>query len=181
MCITGASGVLYAKRLLEFLKETENFVDLVISQSAKDVIRHELDKLNEKDLANKIHDIDIFDELASGTTQFDAVVIIPCSSKTLASINHGVSDNLINRITDVAIKENRKVILCPRETPLSSIHLKNMYSLAKQGVAIIPLMPGFYHRPKAISDLIDFMVAKILDQLGINHSLIRRWDQLIKT
>lgn len=166
---------------MEHLKATDNFVDLIVSKSAKEVISHELDELNEEELANKIHDFESFDELASGTTQFDAVVIIPCSTKTIGSINAGISNNLINRIADVAIKENRKLILCPRETPLSSIHLKNMYSLAKKGVCVLPLMPGFYHRPKKILDLADFIAGKILDQLGINHSIVERWDKLIAT
>ena len=160
---------------------TDNVIDLILSDPAQDVMKHELEEFNGKELSNKIHNINSFDELASGTTKFDAVIIIPCSMKTLASINVGISDNLVNRIADVALKENRKLILCPRETPLSPIHLKNMYSLAKRGVCVLPLMPGFYHKPKEISDLLDFISAKILDQLGIRHSIIRRWDKLIAT
>ena len=107
--------------------------------------------------------------------------MIPCSTKTLASISCGISTNLITRVADVAIKEKRKLIVCPREAPLSSIHLKNMYSLSKAGACILPLMPGFYHAPKKIEDLLDFICAKILDQIGIDHTIIKRWDELIKT
>ena len=181
VCVSGASGVTYAKRLLGYLAQTNNQIDLIISKSAHKVIKHEIGSKFEFDSSIKVHDVDSFDELASGTTQFDAVVIIPCSVKTIGSISCGISNNLIDRVADVALKENRKLILCPRETPLNSIHLKNMYNLSKCGVVIMPLMPGFYHAPESVSDLLDFMCAKIYDQLGIKHTITKRWDEFIKT
>ncbi len=178
--ITGASGILYTKRLLEHLKDTSHFIDLIVSNSAEYIISHELADFDKSKLADKIHHFKSYGELASGTTFFDAMIIIPCSMKTLASINSGYADNLINRAADVSIKEGRELILCPRETPLSSIHLKNMYNLAKAGVCILPLIPGFYHKPNKILDLVDFVVAKIFNRLNIKHDIIEGWDKLIK-
>ena len=113
--------------------------------------------------------------IASGSFKTDAMIIIPCSMKTLAGIAHGYAENLVLRVADVMLKERRKLILVPRETPLSVIHLRNMLQLAKQGVTIIPAMPAYYHKPKNVGDVIDYVVGKVLDCLGIEHELFKRW------
>jgi 4-hydroxy-3-polyprenylbenzoate decarboxylase len=116
-----------------------------------------------------------FAPVASGSNPADAMVICPCSMGTLAAVAQGLSDNLIERAADVMIKENRKLILVPRETPFSALHLENMLKLARLGVTILPANPGFYHHPQRVEDLIDFVVARILDQLGIDQQLMPRW------
>jgi 4-hydroxy-3-polyprenylbenzoate decarboxylase len=178
VAITGANGVVYGKRLLEVLKG-KNEVHLIISRASEKLIEYELEITKKKleELANFVYDEDDFSSpLASGSFVTDAMIIIPCSMKTLAGIAHGYSENLILRAADVTLKERRRLILVPRETPLSSIHLRNMLELSMQGVVIIPAMPAFYHRPKTIDDLVDFIVGKVLDSLGIYHELFKRWD-----
>ena len=114
---------------------------------------------------------------ASGSNPPDAMVVCPCTMGTLASIANGLSQNLIERAADVVIKEGRKLVLVPRETPYSAIHLQNMLELARLGVCILPPNPGFYHHPQTVQDLIDFVVARILDQLGVPHALVARWGE----
>ena len=118
---------------------------------------------------------DLAAPMVSGSFKTDAMIAIPCSMKTLAGIAHGYSDNLILRTADVMMKERRQLILVPRETPLNVIHLRNMLILAEQGVTIIPAMPAYYHRPKNIGSVVDYIVGKVLDSLGIEHSLFKRW------
>ena len=178
IAITGSSGVIYGKRLLEVLHNKNVESHLVISEAAKKIIKLELkssEKAIEK-LANHVHAIDDWSSpIVSGSFKTDGMVIVPCSMKTLAGIASGFAENVILRSADVVLKEKRKLILVPRETPLNTIHLKNMLNLSKQGVFIVPAMPAYYHKPKRIEDLIDFVVGRILDQLDIQHSLYRRW------
>ena len=176
--VTGASGVVYAKRLLEVLKEKNIETHLIVSKTAEKIIKHELemDRADFDKLGRYRYREDEVDApLASGSFKIDGMVIIPCSLKTLAGIASGYTDNLILRAADVTLKEKRKLVLVPRETPLSAIHLRNMLELAIIGVVILPAMPSFYHRPKSIHELVDFIVGKILDIFGIEHDLFRRW------
>jgi len=178
--ITGASGVIYGKRLLEELHNNQVETHLVISQAAKEIIKHELEisEKNLEKLANQVHEIDDWSSpIVSGSFKTDGMVIVPCSMKTLAGIASGFAENVILRAADVALKERRNLIIVPRETPLNIIHLRNMLDLAKQGVIIIPAMPAYYHKPKNINDVIDFVVGRVLDQLGIENSLYKRWSQ----
>jgi 4-hydroxy-3-polyprenylbenzoate decarboxylase len=118
-----------------------------------------------------------FAPVASGSNPPDAMVVCPCSMGTLAAIAHGLADNLIERAADVVLKEGRKLILVPRETPLSAIHLENMLRLARAGAVILPPSPGFYHHPQTVADVVDFVVARVLDQLAVPHALMRRWGE----
>lgn len=196
LAITGASGIDYGMRLLECLVRSGHRVYLLISPAAYAVSVLEADlKLPgqtdalEKMLTNAFQaspgQIRAFAPhewtapIASGSAMVDAMVVCPCSDGSLAAIAHGMSDNLIERAADVMIKEQKKLILVPRETPLSVIHLENMLKLAKLGVTILPAMPGFYHKPTSIHDLVDFVVARILNQLGIPHELLPPWGERI--
>lgn len=177
VAITGASGVVYGKRLLEVL-EGKSETHLIISRAGEKLIEHELEttKRELEKLASHVYDEDdLCAPLASGSFMTDGMVIIPCSMKTLAGVAHGYSENLILRAADVALKERRRLILVPRETPLSSVHLRNLLELSMQGVVIVPAMPAFYHRPKTVEDLVDFVVGKVLDSLGLEHELYKRW------
>ena len=184
VALTGASGVIYGKRLLEELHNKKVETYLVISQAAKKIIKHELetsDKTLEK-LATHVHEIDDWcSPIVSGSCKTDGVVIIPCSMRTLAGVANGFAENIILRAADVALKEKRKLVLVPRETPLNTIHIRNMLLLAKQGAIIVPAMPAFYHQPTDISDLVDFVVGRVLDILGIEHNLYKRWQDVLKT
>ena len=178
IAITGASGVIYGKRLLEVLHNKKVETHLVISTAAKKIIKLELEtsEKNIEKLANHVYEIDDWSSpIVSGSFKTNGMVIVPCSMKTLAGIACGFAENVILRAADVVLKEKRKLILVPRETPLNTIHLGNMLDLSKQGVIIVPAMPAFYHRPKNIEEMIDFVVGRILDQLDIQHSLYRRW------
>jgi len=178
VAITGASGAVYGRRLLEELKKRKIETHLVISEAGTQVIRHELNasKKEIERLATRAYDVnDLSGPLVSGSFPVDAMVVIPCSMKTVAGIANGFSTNLILRAADVALKEKRKLILVPRETPLSVVHLRNMLRLAKLGVVILPAMPGFYHHPKTIESLVDFVVGKVMDALGIETNLYERW------
>ncbi len=179
MAITGASGVIYGIRLMEVLANKNVETYLIMSETAKKIISIETDQDPSyiESLATRVFlNTDMTAPIASGSFKFDAMVIVPCSMKTLGMIANGIADNLITRAADVAIKEGRKLILVPRETPLNAIHLENMLKLARLGVVILPACPGFYHEPERIMDLVDFIVGKILDQLGIEHSLYKRWS-----
>ena len=179
VAITGASGVIYGKRMLEVLRSKNVETHLIISKAGEKVIEHELDtsKSNLKRLANYVYDMDDWTApIVSGSFKTDGMVIIPCSMKTLAGIAHGYSDNIILRAADVTLKEKRKLIIVPRETPLSAIHLRNMLELAEESVTIVPAMPAYYHEPKGIDDLVDFVVGKVLGLLGIKHTLTIGWS-----
>lgn len=189
VAITGASGVVYAKRLLEILSQKDFLIHLTISTAGAVIIQNELDI--EIDLTNfqpesligfpvnnitYHHFSDIMAPISSGSYKTEGMIIVPCSMNTLGAIAAGISNNLIHRAADVCIKEKRKLVLVPRETPLSSIHLENMLKLSRLGVCILPAMPGFYHKPHTIDEQVDFIVCKILDQFGIESNLIRRWE-----
>ncbi len=186
LAITGATGVVIGLRLLEVLAESSE-VHLIITETAREIIKVETglnldddqggstvqEKFGEK--VTIYSDDDLWAPMASGSFLSSGMVIAPCSMKTLSGIAHGYANSLVERTADVMIKEGRPLILCPRETPFSVIHLENMLKLARAGVRIVPPVIGFYHRPKKVEELIDFVVGKILDQLGVGHSLFRRW------
>lgn len=176
--ISGASGSLYGIRLLQILKEYPMKTYLIISSGGQSIITHEtsysLDTI--RTLAERIYDdSDLLAGPASGSFQIDAMVIAPCSMKTLSAIAHGYSSTLISRSASCMLKEGRPLILTLRETPLDLCSLENMIQAKKDGAIILPAMPGFYHNPKNIDDLIDFIVGKILDQLRLDHDLFQRW------
>ncbi len=185
VAITGASGAVYGVRLLEVLAEQKVPVELVISDTAKFVMKEEGQVLASGTGPGSesgpvpfvtIHDFrDFTAPIASGSYPTEGMVIVPCSMGTLGAIASGLSQNLIHRAADCTIKEGRKLILVPRETPLSAIHLENMLKLARLGVKIVPPMPAFYTNQKSIQDLVDFVVGKILDQMGVPHMLYPRW------
>ena len=178
VAITGASGVVYGKRLLEVLQNKKIETHLIVSKVAEKIIEHELEatKKDIEKLASHVYSIDdLTAPIASGSFKTDAMIIIPCSMKTMAGIAHGYAENLILRAADVMLKEKRKLILVPRETPLNIIHLRNMLELAKQGVTIVPAMPAYYHKPKNVGNVVDYVVGKVLDCLGIEHTLFKRW------
>lgn len=182
----------YGLRLLECLLQAGIEVELIYSQAAQVVAKQELgftwpsqpeemrtwlcSELGEFPGELKVRGrSDWFAPIASGSNPSDAMVICPCSMTTLAKIAAGISDNLIARAADVALKERRSLIVVPRETPLSAIHLENMLKLARMGAVILPPSPGFYHQPQTLLDMVDFVVARILDQLGIPQQLVGRW------
>jgi flavin prenyltransferase len=194
LALTGASGMPYGLRLLECLLAAGCHVQLLYSQAAQVVARQEMGldlpsrpaDAKAALLARLIAAVDPeklsifgreewFAPVASGSNPPDAMVVCPCSMGTLAAIAQGLADNLIERAADVVLKEGRKLILVPRETPLSAIHLENMLRLARAGAVVLPPNPGFYHHPESVADIIDFVVARILDQLAIPHTLIQRW------
>ena len=192
LAFTGASGMPYGVRLLECLLAAGCRVQLLYSQVAQIVARQEMGldlpahasearaSLEERypDLPGRLEVYgreEWFAPLASGSNPPDAMVICPCSMGTLAAIAQGLASKLIERAADVVIKEGRKLILVPRETPLSVIHLENMLRLARAGTVILPPNPGFYQHPQRVEDLIDFVVARILDQLHVRHALLQRW------
>ena len=162
VCITGASGAAYALRLLEILKCEK---DLVVSEHGLEVLEYEtgMDLPGLKKLATRYYDNGRMNtDIASGKTKFDAVVVVPCSMNTLSKISAGISDNLITRVAAVAMKEHRRLVLVPREMPLSPVHLRNMAELAGYGVIILPASPGFYQKPRKISELVDFVAQRIV-------------------
>jgi 4-hydroxy-3-polyprenylbenzoate decarboxylase len=180
IAITGASGVIYAKRLLEVLNTKEVETHLVLSEAAEQIIKHELGASKEalEQLADHVYANDAWDSpIVSGSFKTDAMVIVPCSMKTIAGIANGFAENVILRTADVMLKEKRKLILVPRETPLNTIHLKNMMELSQQGAYIVPAMPAFYHKPQKVQDLVDFVVGRILDLLEIENHLYKRWQE----
>jgi 4-hydroxy-3-polyprenylbenzoate decarboxylase len=192
VAFTGASGIQYGLRLVESLLQADRRVYLMVSQAAQVVINMETDlKLPghpaeiesylSAHFSAKPGQLQVFGRqqwtapVASGSNPPEAVVICPCTTGTLASVANGVCDDLIDRAADVALKERRQLILVVRETPFSSIHLENMLRLAQAGAVIMPANPGFYFRPQSVSEIVDFMVARVLDHLRVAHTLSERW------
>lgn len=190
VCFCGGSGIAYGLRLVEVLLQLSHTVHLCATKAALRVLRHEAGlpvDLDRPDLAALflpelrsrlfVHDQDAVEAApASGSHGIAATVLIPCSMGTLARVAHGFSSNLIERAGDVALKEGRPLIVVPRETPLSKLHLQNMLKLCEAGAVVLPAMPGFYHQPHTVQDLVDFVVGKVLDRLGVAHDLYRRWQ-----
>ena len=188
--VTGASGVRYATRLLEVLPPLVKEVHVVFSDAALRVLNDEegvaisaaalsVERLTGKNYSNVTfyNPRDIGARIASGSMLTTGMVVIPCSMATLGAIAHGIPTHLVHRAADVHMKEGRKLILVPRETPLSPIHLENMLKLSQYGVRIVPAMPGFYTRPQSVEDVVDQFVMKVLDSMGVSHSLGSRWKE----
>ncbi|MBF0193235.1 MAG: UbiX family flavin prenyltransferase [Magnetococcales bacterium] len=204
VAITGASGALYSLRLIELLLKADRSVDLLLSDPARVVIKQECGLELQGDGDNVVKDIlayfnstannsldnkksktlkhyglkDWISPVASGSGGRRDMVICPCSMGTLARVRHGISENLIERGADVTIKEQGRLIMVPRESPFSPIHLENMLALSRLGVIMLPAAPGFYNRPSTIDELIDFIVGRILDRLEIHHDLYKAWPNI---
>lgn len=194
LALSGASGMAYGLRLLECLLAADIDVNLLVSHAAHLVAKQELgvalparasdleyqlsESLDTRDGQLRVYGREDWNApVASGSNPADAMVICPCSMGTLAAIAHGASDNLIERAADVMLKEQKKLILVPREAPFSTLHLENMLKLSRMNAVILPANPGFYHRPQSVEDIVDFIVARILDQLGVEHALMARWGE----
>jgi 4-hydroxy-3-polyprenylbenzoate decarboxylase len=176
--ITGASGVIYGVRFLEACRKLGVETDLVISRTAELLLKHELGKSRAdiETLASESHaPDDLMAPIASGSRARDGMVIIPCSMSTLGKIASGIADNLITRAAGVILKHRKPLVLVPRETPLTSIHLENMLRLHRAGAVILPASPAFYHRPKSIPALVDYVVGRTLELFGIEHELYEPW------
>jgi 4-hydroxy-3-polyprenylbenzoate decarboxylase len=195
VAFTGASGALYGVHLLNMLLRAGRTVHLTLSPAAAEVLEHEMDihvRLDHFELtallgeaANQVspgqlqyhHYRDFKAGIASGSFQTAGMVICPCSMGTVAAIAHGLSQNLIHRAADVHLKEHRRLVLVPRETPLNVIQLRNLTTCAEAGAVVLPAMPAFYTRPGTLHDLLDFIVGRICDQLSVEHQLLRRWGE----
>ncbi len=178
--ISGASGVIYGIRLLEVLKEnTDITVHLVVSEPAKQIIGIETDHsiTDVEAMADHLwNEREFTAPIASGSHKTAGMVVVPCSMKTLAGIANGFSDTLIGRSADICLKEDRRLVLVPRETPLSLIDLENMVKVRRAGAAVLPACPGFYPKPQSVDEMIDFIVGRVLDLLNIEHGLYHRWE-----
>lgn len=180
VAITGASGVVYGVRLLEVLKEMKMDTTLMVTKPAEIILEYEMEMKEEDldDLVDRNYDPkDLTTNINSGSCQFESMVIVPCTMKTLAAIANGYASNAVTRAADVALKERRNLVIVPRETPLRPVHLENMLKIAREGGVILPAMPGYYHQPEEIDDLVDFVVGKILDSLKIENHLFKRWRE----
>ncbi len=182
IAITGATGVIYGIRLLQVLRDIPGVeTHLLISEAGVLNLHQELD-MKRKDveaLADVVHNVrDVGAAIASGSFQSDGMIIAPCSMKTLAAVAHGFSDNLIARAADVVMKERRRLVLMVRETPFNLAHLRNMTAVTEMGGIIFPPLPGFYHRPASIAEMVDHTVGRVLDLFDIQHSLTPRWNGL---
>lgn len=177
--MTGATGIQYGIRLLEVMQENTHKTHLIISPWGMKNIEIETGYKPEEviKMADYFHDYkNLAASISSGSYPVDGMVVVPCSMKSLSAMATGFTDNLLNRAVDVTLKEKRKLVLVPRETPLHEIHLENMLKLARAGAIILPPMPAFYHNPQSIQAIVDQTVGKILDQLGIKHHLFQRWE-----
>ena len=177
--ISGASGAAYGVRLAEALQELNIPIRLVVSNSGRITLKHECDttpeELAERTGALLEEQANIGAKSAWGSAPIDAVVICPCSGTTLGKLAAGIGDNLITRSAIVAMKERRNLIIVSREAPYATVHLENMANLSAWGTVVIPASPGFYNHPQSIDDMVDFVVARILDQIGLKHSIGKRW------
>jgi 4-hydroxy-3-polyprenylbenzoate decarboxylase len=188
VAITGASGAPYAVRLLESLVAAERDIWLIVSSHGLRLLHTELGLDSIDALKNRVGSdawrrrVRVYDDAdrgaapASGSARNAGMVICPCSMGTLSAISMGASRSLVERAADVMLKERRRLVLVPRETPLSAIHLQNMLRLTRAGAVILPAAPGFYNKPQTIQELVDFIVARVLDQLDVEHALSRRWS-----
>jgi 4-hydroxy-3-polyprenylbenzoate decarboxylase len=177
--ITGSTGAIFGVRLLQALHDSEVETHLIISKWGQRTIEHETGFTVEqvRGLAKVVHGSgDMSAEVSSGSFHTDGMVVIPCSVRTLASIANGYGEHLVHRAADVILKERRRLVLVVRETPLSEVHLENMLKLSRMGVTILPPMPAFYNHPKTVGDVVNHIVARVLDQFGIDSSLTKRWD-----
>ena len=177
--MTGATGAIFGVRILEALKDCDVESHLVISNWARRTIEHETPYTVKQvcALANVCHNsANMAAKISSGSFITDGMVVIPCSMRTLSGIAHGYGEHLIHRAADVILKERRRLVLVVRESPLSELHLENMLKLARAGASIIPPMPAFYNHPKSIDDIVDHIVARVLDQFGITARFAKRWD-----
>ncbi len=199
VAVTGASGAAYARRLIGLLCSGGHDVELMVTSAGFAVLAHELDwddarygsegglgarcarffRPEGTSGALRYHPIhDVMDDLASGSVRIDGMVVIPCTMGRVSAIAAGRSADLLERCADVTLKEGRRLIVVPRETPLSLIHLRNLTALCEAGAVVLPAMPGFYHGPLQVGDLVDFIVGKVLDRLGLPQELLKSWDAL---
>ena len=192
VAITGASGSVYGLRLISELLRSGERVSLILTSAGRQVMNHETGLEWSAEITKQRQQVqeyfasiavdclatdDFWAGAASGSAAADAMIVAPCSMGTLGRIAAGLSGNLLERAADVMLKERRTLLLVPRETPFNNIHLENLLRLSQSGAVILPAMPGFYHGPQTIEDLVDFVVGKILDQLGVQHSLFTRWGE----
>ncbi len=204
LAMSGGSGAVYGIRLLERLLAADREVHLLISSAAEQVLRDELDlvvdQFEEHAFLNEVRDVldgygfrpqdatlagkliyhridDWSAGIASGSYRTAGMAICPCSMSTVAAIAHGLATNLIHRAADVHLKERRTLVLVPRETPLSAIQLENLHRCARAGAVVLPASPGWYHRPRTLADLVDFIVGRVLDHLGVQNALVSRWGE----
>jgi 4-hydroxy-3-polyprenylbenzoate decarboxylase len=179
LAITGASGAPYARALLQALFQQDATVHLVASEAGRLVYELEIGKPLEEDLPSNVirySETDFTAPFASGSFHFAGMAVVPCTMGTIGAIANGISQNLIHRAADVCLKERRRLVLVPRETPLNNIHLSNMMRISEAGGIILPAMPGFYHRPRSVEDLVHFVVARILEQLNVPQNLVAAWN-----
>ncbi len=177
--MTGASGAIFGVRLLQVLAETDVEVHLVVSKWAQQTLEHETTlTLNDlRDLADVYYGPnDMGAAISSGSFMTDGMVIMPCSTRSVGAIAHGIGEHLVHRAADVILKERRKMVMVVRETPLSEIHLENMLKLSRMGVTILPPMPAFYNHPQSLDDMVNHIVARVLDQFAITADFAKRWD-----
>lgn len=177
--VSGASGAVYGFELLRRLHELGHEVHAVISSYGMHILRHECG-VGKRDIVPFVHALyehgDMGAPIASGSFRMDAMAVVPCSMRSLAAIASGLAGDLLCRAADVMIKERRNLVLAVRETPLSTLHLENMLKLARTGVGIMPLCPGFYHHPESLHELVDMMVGRIMDSLGVENAICSRWN-----
>jgi 4-hydroxy-3-polyprenylbenzoate decarboxylase len=177
VAVTGASGSVYAQRLIELLEQQKHELSVVVSDYASQVIQAEIVKLKTANETQKFNNRSMNAPFASGSALLDAMVIIPCSMGTLGRIASGASDDLILRAADVFLKEQRKLILVPRETPLNLIHARNLVAIIEAGAHVIPAMPSFYSKPKDLEEAVDTVVSRVLDALGVENPIAHRWGE----
>lgn len=192
VALTGASGSVYGLRLISELLRSGERVNLVMTAAGRQVLQHETGIEWSEEIKVQRHQVqehftsiavdcvaidDFWTGAASGSAAADAMIVIPCSMGTVGRIAAGLSSNLLERAADVMLKENRTLVIVPRETPFNTIHLQNLLRLSQAGAVILPAMPGFYHKPESMADLVDFVVGKVLDQLKVKHSLFERWGE----